>query len=47
MHTEHSREDIVLTKVIQKGCEAVRIQLLGHLIVTEERYMSFADEGLI
>ena len=42
-----SREDMAMTKNIQKGCEAVGIQLLDHLIVTEESYTSFADEGLL
>jgi DNA repair protein RadC len=45
--TNASHKDIALTKVIQKGCEAVGIRLLDHLIVTEESYASFADEGLL
>jgi len=42
-----SNEDIALTKRIQKGCEAVGIELLDHMIMTGETYMSFADEGLL
>ena len=42
-----SREDISLTKSIQKGCDAVGIYLLDHVIMTNETYMSFADEGLL
>jgi DNA repair protein RadC len=42
-----SSEDLNMTKKIQKGCEAVGIQLLDHIIMTSESYMSFADEGLL
>jgi DNA repair protein RadC len=42
-----SRDDILMTKQLQKGCEAVGIKLLDHVIMTEERYSSFADEGLL
>jgi DNA repair protein RadC len=42
-----SKEDLVLTNAIKKGCEAVGIKLLDHVIMTEESYCSFADEGLL
>jgi DNA repair protein RadC len=42
-----SSEDLSLTKTIKKGCEAVGIQLLDHVIMTSETYTSFADEGLL
>jgi DNA repair protein RadC len=42
-----SPQDIRLTKNIQFGCNAVGIQLIDHLIVTEESYTSLADEGLL
>jgi DNA repair protein RadC len=42
-----SSQDIKQTKNIQAGCNAIGIQLLDHLIVTEETYTSFADEGLL
>ena len=45
--TRPSDDDLKLTKAIQKGCEAIGIQLLDHVILTSEVYMSFADEGLI
>jgi DNA repair protein RadC len=45
--TKPSSEDITLTKNIQKGCEAVGIQLLDHIVIAEESYASFADEGLL
>jgi len=42
-----SADDLVLTRSIKKGCEAVGIKLLDHVIMTEESYCSFADEGLL
>jgi len=43
-----SPEDITLTNNIRKGCEAIGITLLDHLIVADEScYTSFADEGLL
>jgi len=42
-----SNEDLILTKNIQKGCEAVGIQLYDHIILTSESYMSFAEAGLL
>ena len=45
--TRPSSEDIQLTKQLQAGCKAVGIQLLDHLIITEETYTSLADEGLL
>jgi len=42
-----SADDLVLTKAIKKGCEAVGIKLLDHVIMAEENYCSFADEGLL
>jgi DNA repair protein RadC len=45
--TQPSPQDIQLTRSIQAGCNAIGIQLIDHLIVTEEKYTSFADEGLL
>ena len=42
-----SPEDKRLTKKIQEACEILNIKLLDHLIVSEERYFSFADERLL
>ncbi|MCU0338038.1 MAG: JAB domain-containing protein [Sediminibacterium sp.] len=39
--------DIDLTKRIKKAGEVLTIQLLDHLILTENTYLSFADEGLL
>jgi DNA repair protein RadC len=45
--TVASSQDITLTQRIKDGCKAIGIQLLDHLIMTDETYMSFADEGLL
>lgn len=45
--TTPSKQDIQLTENLKNGCKAVNIQLIDHLIVTDEAYMSFADEGLL
>ena len=42
-----SRADTVLTDKIRKGAANLDIQLLDHLIIADEKYFSFADEGLM
>lgn len=42
-----SHQDIKLTNSIKEGCKAIGIQLLDHLIIIDESYSSFADEGLL
>ena len=42
-----SADDLVMTKAIQRGCAAVGIKLLDHVIMAEENYCSLADEGLL
>jgi DNA repair protein RadC len=42
-----SSDDLAMTKIIQKGCEAIGIKFLDHVIMSEENYCSFADEGLL
>ena len=42
-----SNDDLEMTKMIKKGCEAVGLQLLDHVIMTEEKYSSFADEDIL
>lgn len=42
-----SNQDISLTKKLKEACQLIDLQLLDHLIMTEETYMSFADEGLL
>ncbi|MDR2918781.1 MAG: JAB domain-containing protein [Tannerella sp.] len=45
--TAPSIQDIQLTENLKAGCKAVGIRLVDHLIMTEETYTSFADEGLL
>lgn len=42
-----SQPDLDLTRKIKKGCEILEITLLDHIILTSEKYYSFADEGTI
>jgi len=42
-----SQADINLTKKIKQGGEILDIQVLDHLIISGEGYLSFADEGLL
>lgn len=40
-----SEADRSITNKLKKGCEALDLQLLDHLIVTKEGYFSFSDSG--
>ena len=42
-----SRQDEELTQKIKNGDEFLDIKLLEHIIVTDEGYFSFSDEGLL
>ena len=42
-----SPQDINVTKKLKEACNWLDIQLLDHLIITEESYLSLADEGLL
>ncbi len=42
-----SNADIELTKIIKEGCSYFNINLIDHIILTEEGYFSFGDEGII
>ena len=42
-----SQADLDLTKKIKAAGEIMDIQVLDHLIMTEESYYSFADEGIM
>ncbi|AYM98966.1 RadC family protein [Chryseobacterium sp. 3008163] len=42
-----SAEDINITKKIQEAGNLMKIQLLDHLIITQNSYLSFADEGIL
>lgn len=45
--TVPSQQDIALTERLKEACKTVGLQLLDHLIITDEIYTSFADEGLL
>jgi DNA repair protein RadC len=42
-----SREDIEITRNIKIAGETMNIQLLDHLIITQNSYFSFSDDGLL
>ena len=42
-----SRDDIELTKKIIIGCKALDIIVLDHIIIGQNKYYSFSDEGLL
>jgi DNA repair protein RadC len=42
-----SQADINLTKKIVEGGKVLDISVLDHIILTEENYYSFADEGMM
>lgn len=42
-----SHEDEMITKRIKTGCEAIGITLLDHIIIAQNKYYSFSDEGKI
>jgi len=44
---EPSSEDIALTRRLKDAGELLGIRVLDHVIVGENRYLSFADKGLI
>ncbi len=46
-NTKPSREDEHITKEIVEASKLFQIRVLDHLILTDESYTSFADEGLI
>ena len=46
-NTQPSREDIKVTEKVKDAAKLLDISLLDHLILTSEKYLSMADEGLI
>jgi DNA repair protein RadC len=42
-----SKEDLDITKKIKEAGNMLNIQLLDHLIITQNSYLSFSDEGLL
>lgn len=46
-NTKPSEADKSLTKRIKEACETMDINFLDHVVLTEEGYLSFADEGIL
>lgn len=42
-----SSNDLSCTERLKRGCEIMGIKLLDHIIITENNYYSFADEGIL
>jgi DNA repair protein RadC len=42
-----SEADIQMTKKVNEAAKLMDMQVLDHIILTEESYFSFADEGII
>jgi DNA repair protein RadC len=42
-----SQNDILLTKKLKEGGKLLEITFLDHLIVANDKYLSFTDEGLV
>ena len=42
-----SQADIDLTRKLKEGGKYLEIQVLDHIILTSEKYFSFADEGVL
>lgn len=42
-----SQQDKDLTRIIHQGCKLLDLELLDHIIITNESYYSFKDEGKI
>ena len=42
-----SESDRVVTNKLKEGCKIFDISLLDHVIITEEKHYSFADDGVL
>lgn len=42
-----SQSDLDLTRKLRDGAKLLEIQLLDHVIITSEKYYSFADDGIL
>jgi DNA repair protein RadC len=40
-------DDIRLTQAVQRAAQLMEIRLIDHLVIAEDKYYSFADEGLL
>ena len=46
-NTQPSLADSMMTKKLKEGGELLEIKVLDHLILTKDRFYSFADDGVI
>ena len=46
-NTQPSLADLMMTKKLKEGGELLEIKVLDHLILTKDRFYSFADDGVI
>jgi DNA repair protein RadC len=46
-NTKPSEADIQITKKVKEGGKLLEIDVLDHIILTSDSYLSFADEGLM
>jgi DNA repair protein RadC len=46
-NTKPSAADIAMTRKFKAACETMDLALLDNLIITEDSYYSFADEGIL
>ncbi|NCB91460.1 MAG: JAB domain-containing protein [Clostridia bacterium] len=44
---EPSKEDVLLTKRVREACSLVDIPLLDHIIIGDQEYISFREEGIL
>jgi len=42
-----SQSDLDLTKKLKEAGKFLEIQLLDHIIIANQKYLSFADEGML
>lgn len=42
-----SKGDLTLTKNLKEGAKLLKIDIIDHLIISEESFVSFADEGYL
>jgi DNA repair protein RadC len=42
-----SRQDIQITESLKNGGELLNIKLLDHLIISQDSFFSFSDEGIL
>ena len=45
--TVPSESDKAVTEYLVYACNLVQIKVLDHIIIGDNRYFSFADEGLV